>query len=59
MTRQYMEDLWKKIEYMEEKCKKDPSWINKMLLECMIADYEAKQKQRIKLQQEGKRIYGH
>ena len=48
MTNQYMDRLLNKIEYMSNKCKKEPSWINNMILECMLADYEAKMKLKIK-----------
>ena len=44
MTNKWFETQWSKIEVMLDKCERDPSWINKTILECMLQDYEAKQK---------------
>jgi hypothetical protein len=35
---------WEKIEIALAKYERDPSWTNKTIVECMILDYEAKQK---------------
>ena len=37
-----------RIEVMTEKYETDPCWINETLLECMLKDYEAKQRLLIK-----------
>ena len=44
MTDDWFEKQWSKIEVMLDKCERDPSWMNKTILECMLEDYEAKQK---------------
>ena len=44
ITDEWLEKQWNKIEVMLDKCERDPSWINNTILECMIQDYEAKQK---------------
>jgi hypothetical protein len=44
MTNKWFETQWSKIEVMLDKCERDPSWMNKTILECMLEDYEAKQK---------------
>jgi hypothetical protein len=43
--------LEKRIDVMVEKCESNPCWINETLLECMLRDYEAKQRLLIKEQQ--------
>jgi len=45
----HVQNLQHKIEIMEEKYGKDPSWINKTLLECMLLDYESKQSLLIRM----------
>lgn len=44
MTDEWFESQWNKIEVALDKYERDPSWANKTLVECMILDYEAKQK---------------
>ena len=44
MTEEWFENQWNKIEVALDKYERDPSWTNKTIVECMILDYEAKQK---------------
>lgn len=44
----HVNKLSKKIAVMEEKYDRDPCWMNRTLLECMLLDYEAKLKLLIK-----------
>ena len=50
LSDEFMDSLWKKIEVALDKYERDPSSTNKMIVECMILDYEAKQ--NLKLQDE-------
>jgi hypothetical protein len=52
MTDEWLENQWNKIEVALDKYERDPSWTNKTIVECMMLDYEAKQK--LKLQDEAK-----
>jgi|TARA_R100000479_G_C6310116_1_gene173706 hypothetical protein len=45
-----IERLEARIEVMTEKYEADPCWMNETLLECMLRDYEAKQRLLIKEQ---------
>jgi hypothetical protein len=47
MDDESLENQWKKIEVALDKYERDPSWINKTIVECMMLDYEAKQKLKI------------
>lgn len=53
MTDEWFEKQQKKIEVMLDKTERDPSWINKTLLECMMLDYEAKQRLKFQDEQRG------
>jgi hypothetical protein len=44
MTDEWFEKQWNKIEVALDKYERDPSWTNKTIVECMMLDYEAKQK---------------
>jgi thymidylate synthase ThyX len=44
MTDEWFEKQWDKIEVALDKYERDPSWTNKAIVECMMLDYEAKQK---------------
>ena len=44
MTEEWFENQWNKIEVALDKYERDPSWTNKTIVECMMLDYEAKQK---------------
>jgi len=44
MDDESLENQWKKIEVALDKYERDPSWTNKTIVECMMLDYEAKQK---------------
>jgi hypothetical protein len=44
VTDEWFENQWNKIEVALDKYERDPSWTNKTIVECMILDYEAKQK---------------
>ena len=46
--RNHIDQLWKRIESMEQRIEIDPSRQNKMVLDCMLKDYVAKQKLLIK-----------
>ena len=41
---QQLEILEARIDVMVEKCERNPCWINETLLDCMLRDYESKQK---------------
>jgi hypothetical protein len=43
MTENWFECQWKRIEVALAKYERDPSLTNKIIVECMILDYEAKQ----------------
>ena len=45
-----IERLEAKIKVMSEKYDADPCWMNETLLECMLRDYESKQRLLIKQQ---------
>ena len=53
MTDEWFEKQQKKIEVMLDKTERYPSWINKTLLECMMLDYEAKQRLKFQDEQRG------
>ena len=46
--RNHIDKLWKRIESMEQRVETEPSRQNKMVLDCMLKDYVAKQKLLIK-----------
>lgn len=41
---QQIKALESRIDVMMDKYNKDPCWMNKTLLDCMLRDYESKQK---------------
>lgn len=44
----HLEFLERKIDTMVEKYESDPCWINRTLLDCMVRDYESKQRQLLR-----------
>jgi hypothetical protein len=51
---QHLKKLEARIDVMVEKCETNPCWMNTTLLDCMLRDYESKQ--RLLLQDEQKQI---
>jgi hypothetical protein len=51
---QQIKRLEARIDIMVEKCETNPCWMNTTLLDCMLRDYESKQ--RLLLQDEQKQI---
>ncbi len=45
-----IERLEARIKVMTEKYESDPCWMNEMVLDCMLRDYESKQRLLIKEQ---------
>ena len=48
MTDEYMDELWAKIEARMEHFEETASYQDKMILDCMVRDWEAKMRLKLK-----------